>query len=104
LSQILFLSYDFIISAACVFDISFLCTCRKAAEKFLSILIAIGQAAANLFMGMYGPLGLLGVGNSILIIAQLCFASILMMCLDELLQVGYGLGSGISLFTATHMW
>ncbi|XP_061983070.1 uncharacterized protein LOC133702766 [Populus nigra] len=75
----------------------------KAAEKFLSILIAIGQAAANLFMGMYGPLGLLGVGNSILIIAQLCFASILMMCLDELLQIGYGLGSGISLFTATHM-
>ncbi|XP_034900535.1 uncharacterized protein [Populus alba] len=75
----------------------------KAAEKFLSIVIAIGQAAANLFTGMYGPLGLLGVGNSILIIAQLCFASILMMCLDELLQIGYGLGSGISLFTATHM-
>ncbi|KAG6755242.1 hypothetical protein POTOM_041060 [Populus tomentosa] len=75
----------------------------KAAEKFLSILIAIGQAAANLFTGMYGPLGLLGVGNSILIIAQLCFASILMMCLDELLQIGYGLGSGVSLFTATHM-
>ncbi|CAK7327736.1 unnamed protein product [Dovyalis caffra] len=82
------------------FDISFP---FAFAEKFLGVLIAIGQAVTYILMGMYGPLELLGVGNSILIVAQLCFASILMMCLDELLQIGYGLGSGISLFMATTM-
>lgn len=35
--------------------------------------------------------------------AQLFFAGILVICLDELLQKGYGLGSGISLFIATNI-
>ncbi|KAM2297273.1 hypothetical protein ACFX1S_036850 [Malus domestica] len=34
----------------------------------------------------------LGVGNAILVIVQLCFAAIIVICLDELLQKGYGLG------------
>lgn len=34
---------------------------------------------------------------------QLFFAGILVICLDELLQKGYGLGSGISLFIATNI-
>jgi len=53
---------------------------------------------------MYGPVGQLGVGNAILIILQLFFAGIIVICLDELLQKGYGLGSGISLFIATNIW
>ncbi|KAL5096511.1 hypothetical protein RYX36_000838 [Vicia faba] len=52
---------------------------------------------------MYGSVGQLGVGNAILIIIQLFFAGIIVICLDELLQKGYGLGSGISLFIATNI-
>ncbi|CAN8268592.1 unnamed protein product [Cochlearia groenlandica] len=58
---------------------------------------------AYVLSGMYGPVGQLGVGNAILIILQLFFAGIIVICLDELLQKGYGLGSGISLFIATNI-
>lgn len=34
---------------------------------------------------------------------QLFFAGIIVICLDEMLQHGYGLGSGISLFIATNI-
>ncbi|KAF6138680.1 hypothetical protein GIB67_009874 [Kingdonia uniflora] len=47
----------------------------SGAQKLLSILIAIGSAAAYVLCGMY----------------------------DELLQKGYGFGSGIALFTATNI-
>ncbi|XP_023644087.1 protein transport protein Sec61 subunit alpha isoform X2 [Capsella rubella] len=75
----------------------------NGAQKLLGILIAVGQAVAYVLSGMYGNVGELGVGNAILIIVQLCFASIIVLCLDELLQKGYGLGSGISLFIATNI-
>merc|ERR1719267_457996 len=45
----------------------------------------------------------LGAGNAIIIILQLLFAGIVVLLLDELLQKGYGLGSGISLFIATNI-
>ncbi|KAK6230783.1 hypothetical protein QUC31_002301 [Theobroma cacao] len=75
----------------------------NGAQKLLGILIAIGEAVVYVLSGMYGSVGQLGVGNAILIILQLCFASIIVICLDELLQKGYGLGSGISLFIATNI-
>ncbi|XP_022717334.1 protein transport protein Sec61 subunit alpha-like isoform X2 [Durio zibethinus] len=75
----------------------------NGAQKLLGILIAIGEAVAYVLSGMYGSVGQLGVGNAILIILQLCFAGIIVICLDELLQKGYGLGSGISLFIATNI-
>ncbi|CAI5960803.1 unnamed protein product [Closterium sp. NIES-65] len=52
---------------------------------------------------MYGDVRDLGATNAILIIVQLFFAGIIIICLDELLQKGYGLGSGISLFIATNI-
>ncbi len=52
---------------------------------------------------MYGTYGELGVVNSVLIISQLFFAGILVLLLDELLQKGYGLGSGISIFIACNI-
>merc|ERR1719207_508959 len=52
---------------------------------------------------MYGDIRDLGAGNAILIIMQLFFAGIVVLILDELLQKGYGLGSGISLFIATNI-
>merc|ERR1719343_1452679 len=53
--------------------------------------------------GMYGDVKDLGAGNAILIIMQLFAAGVVVLLLDELLQKGYGLGSGISLFIATNI-
>uniref|UniRef100_A0A0E0ER57 Translocon Sec61/SecY plug domain-containing protein n=1 Tax=Oryza meridionalis TaxID=40149 RepID=A0A0E0ER57_9ORYZ len=66
----------------------------NGAQKLLGILIAIGEAVAYVLSGIVSQLG---TGNAILIILQLFFAGIIVICLDELLQKGYGLGSGISL-------
>ncbi|MQM17858.1 hypothetical protein Taro_050838 [Colocasia esculenta] len=75
----------------------------NGAQKLLGILIAVGEAVAYVLSGMYGSVSQLGTGNAILIILQLIFAGIIVICLDELLQKGYGLGSGISLFIATNI-
>lgn len=87
----------------------FLLVLRNGAQKLLGIFIAIGEAVAYVLfayvlLGMYGSIGQLRVGNAILIISQLWFAVNIVLCLDELLQKGYGLGSGISLFIATNIW
>ena len=52
---------------------------------------------------MYGDISSLGAGNALLILLQLTFAGIVCIMLDEMLQKGYGLGSGISLFIATNI-
>lgn len=75
----------------------------NGAQKLFGILITIGEAIAYVVSGMYGDLGTLGMGNAILIIVQLFFAGLIVLTLDELLQKGYGLGSGISLFIATNI-
>merc|ERR1711972_1038858 len=73
------------------------------AQKLFGMLITMGEAVAYVMSGMYGDLRELGAGNAILIISQLFFAGIVVILLDELLQKGYGLGSGISLFIATNI-
>eukprot|EP00591_Stephanopyxis_turris_P013311 CAMPEP_0195520834 /NCGR_PEP_ID=MMETSP0794_2-20130614/17569_1 /TAXON_ID=515487 /ORGANISM="Stephanopyxis turris, Strain CCMP 815" /LENGTH=471 /DNA_ID=CAMNT_0040650269 /DNA_START=64 /DNA_END=1479 /DNA_ORIENTATION=- len=73
------------------------------AQKLFGILITVGEAVAYVVSGMYGDIGTIGAGNAILIIAQLFFSGIIVIILDELLQKGYGLGSGISLFIATNI-
>merc|ERR1711920_638820 len=75
----------------------------SGAQKLFGMLITIGEAVAYVTSGMYGDVKELGAGNAILIILQLFFAGIIVICLDELLQKGYGLGSGISLFIATNI-
>lgn len=75
----------------------------NGAQKLLGVLITIGEAVAYVVSGMYGDVRELGAINAILIIMQLFFAGIIVICLDELLQKGYGLGSGISLFIATNI-
>nr|VDD62552.1 unnamed protein product [Brassica oleracea] len=75
----------------------------NAAQKLLGVLIALGQAVTYVLSGMYGPVAQLGVGNALLIVLQLVFAGVILQCLDELLQKGYGLGSAISLFIATSL-
>jgi len=75
----------------------------QGAQKLFGIVITIGEAVAYVLSGMYGPVRELGAGNAILIITQLFLAGIIVIILDELLQKGYGMGSGISLFIATNI-
>lgn len=75
----------------------------QTAQKLFAILLAVGQATVYVLTGMYGPPSSLGVGVCLLLVLQLVFAGIIVILLDELLQKGYGLGSGISLFTATNV-
>jgi protein transport protein SEC61 subunit alpha len=67
------------------------------------MVITIGQAMLYVMSGMYGVPSELGAGVCLLIVFQLTFAGLLVLMLDELLQKGYGLGSGISLFIATNI-
>ena len=67
------------------------------------MIIAIGQATVSVWSGVYGNPAEIGSGISLLLILQLCIAALITMLLDELLQKGYGLGSGISLFIATNI-
>mmetsp|Transcript_105817 Transcript_105817/g.207547 ORF Transcript_105817/g.207547 Transcript_105817/m.207547 type:complete len:473 (+) Transcript_105817:80-1498(+) len=73
------------------------------AQKLAGLVITLVEAIAYVMSGMYGDLSDLGAGNAILIIMQLFAAGMVVLLLDELLQKGYGLGSGISLFIATNI-
>merc|ERR1711972_1090678 len=73
------------------------------AQKLFGMLITMGEAVAYVMSGMYGDMRELGAGNALLIIVQLFFAGIVVLLLDELMQKGYGIGSGISLFIATNI-
>lgn len=75
----------------------------QTAQKLFAIMLSVGQATVYVLTGMYGVPSELGWGVSILLVLQLVFAALLVILLDELLQKGYGLGSGISLFTATNV-
>jgi len=75
----------------------------NCAQKLLGLLITLGEAILYVFSGMYGDTKTLGLGNCILIILQLFIAGLIVLLLDEVLQKGYGMGSGISLFIATNI-
>jgi len=76
-------------------------TLFNGAQKLLALVICFGQAVVYVLTGMYGEPSALGFGVCAILIVQLFFASVLVVLLDEMLQKGYGLGSGISLFIAT---
>jgi preprotein translocase SecY subunit len=67
------------------------------ASKVFSILLTAIQAGAYIISGMYGSIGSLGTA-AIVIFFQLVAAGVVVMLMDELVQKGWGLGSGISLF------
>jgi preprotein translocase SecY subunit len=67
-----------------------------SASKVFSIVLTGIQAGAYILSGMYGTTL---AGPTILVIfIQLLAAGIIVMLMDELVQKGWGLGSGISLF------
>lgn len=68
----------------------------SSATKILTIIVVLVEASAFLMSGIYGTdLTLQTMG---FILGQLLMVGILVMLLDELVQKGWGLGSGISLF------
>jgi len=75
----------------------------NGAQKLFGMVITIGQALAYVWSGIYGDVKELGAGNALLIVLQLFTAGIVVLVLDEMLQKGHGLGSGISLFIATNI-
>lgn len=75
----------------------------NGAQKLFGMVITIGQAIVYVMTGMYGEPSDIGFGVCLLIIIQLFVAGLIVLLLDELLQKGYGLGSGISLFIATNI-
>lgn len=68
-----------------------------------ALIISLGQATVTVLTGLYGSPSSLGPGVCLLLILQLVAAALIVILLDELLQKGYGLGSGISLFIATNI-
>ena len=75
----------------------------KTADKILSTIIAIVMALFNVVTGMFGRPSQLGFMVCVLIVLQLAFASFMVIILDEMLSKGYGIGSAIPLFNATHV-
>uniref|UniRef100_A0A8C6U0V4 Protein transport protein SEC61 subunit alpha n=1 Tax=Neogobius melanostomus TaxID=47308 RepID=A0A8C6U0V4_9GOBI len=77
----------------------------NGAQKLFGMIITIGQAIVYVMTGMYGDPSEMGAG---IYVCLYCFnylfvAGLIVLLLDELLQKGYGLGSGISLFIATNI-
>jgi preprotein translocase subunit SecY len=66
-----------------------------AAQKTFSVLFTMIQAGAYVLAGIFGSLT---VTQDALVFVQLVFATLLVILLDEMLQKGWGIGSGISLF------
>ncbi len=67
------------------------------ASKILAVGMTLFEAIAFIIGGAYGQLT---VPNALGIFLQLLAAGIILMLLDEMLQKGWGIGSGISLFIA----
>lgn len=66
-------------------------------QKLFAIVFTFIEALAYILGGMYG---VLPTSTAIIVFAQLVSATLLLMLMDEMLQKGWGLGSGISLFIA----
>ena len=75
----------------------------NGAQKLFAIIMTLGQAIVQVMTGFYGDPSQLGAGVCLLLVLQLLLSGIIIILLDELLQKGYGLGSGISLFIATNI-
>ena len=65
------------------------------ASKSMAVIMTIFEAAVYVMGGAYGELNLY---TSTLVLLQLIVAGIMIIMLDELVQKGWGFGSGISLF------
>lgn len=79
---------------------------RKRIKYYFLVFALIwtfGMAIVQVVSGTYGSPADLGLGICLILVLQLMISGIIVILLDELLQKGYGLGSGTSLFIATNV-
>lgn len=74
-----------------------------ALQKLLTLVITFAQALMQVSTGFFGSPAKLGFSICSLIIVQLLFSGVIVILLDELLQKGYGLGSGVNLFIVANI-
>jgi len=72
----------------------------SGAQKVLAVFLTIFNIIAYLLGGAFGNLSSIGIQGAFFIFFQLLFSGVVILLLDELLQKGWGLGSGVSLFIA----
>jgi protein transport protein SEC61 subunit alpha len=70
-------------------------------QKVLALLMTAFQAIAYIVGGAYGTN--LDPVNQVMVFLQLLFSGIVVILMDELVQKGWGLGSGVSLFIMTNV-
>ncbi|TFG17183.1 MAG: preprotein translocase subunit SecY, partial [Promethearchaeota archaeon] len=70
-------------------------------QKVMAVLLTIAQAIAYLLGNAFGE-NLEPVAQ-IMIFVQLLFATMILMLMDEMIQKGWGLGSGVSLFIGANV-
>lgn len=66
-----------------------------SSTKLLTLIVIVGESIAYIFGG---ALGTLRPGQELIIFVQLFVASLSVLLLDEMIQKGWGIGSGVSLF------
>ena len=72
----------------------------SGAQKVLAMFLTTFNSIAYLFGGAFGTLSEIGIQKGVFIFVQLLFSGVVIILLDEVLQKGWGLGSGVSLFIA----
>ncbi len=70
----------------------------SGSQKVFAMFLTVFNIIAYIIGGAFGPLTL---PNMTFIFLQLLFSGVVIILLDELLQKGWGIGSGVSLFIAT---
>jgi len=70
----------------------------SGSQKVFAMFLTVFNIIAYIIGGAFGPLTL---QSGTFIFLQLLFSGVIIILLDELLQKGWGIGSGISLFIAT---
>ncbi|KAH9385270.1 protein transport protein SEC61 subunit alpha [Nematocida major] len=75
----------------------------SAFQKCLALIITFGQALVQVSTGFFGAPANLGLSVCCLIVFQLMMSGVIIILLDELLQKGYGLGSGVNLFIVANI-
>ena len=69
-------------------------------QKVLAMFMTAFQAIAYILGNAYGPLD---PSQQVIVFMQLFFAGMIVILMDELIQKGWGIGSGVSLFIMTNV-
>ena len=69
----------------------------SGSQKVLAMILTVFNGVAYIVGGAFGELSII---NASLVFLQILFAGLVILLLDELLQKGWGIGSGVSLFIA----